>query len=144
MFCFWEWIIPRGKKSGIQLEFEPKTSLLVRRSCHWATRTHGRGVEDKLHKQHCLEASAEFQLILTLSGNAAYVACLSLLCQGSEWFNGKSVWLVSEGVGFKFQLDPRFKFRGFSSHSLNKNIIHECILLLAQTKSSIEQYYVVE
>ena len=27
-------------------------------------------------------------------GNAAYVACLLLLCQGSEWLNGKSVWLV--------------------------------------------------
>ena len=27
----------------------------------------GRGAEDKLHKQHCLEALAEFQLILTLS-----------------------------------------------------------------------------
>ena len=32
--------------------------------CTW---TPGRGAEDKLHKQHCLEASAEFQLILTLS-----------------------------------------------------------------------------
>ena len=27
----------------------------------------GRGTEDKLHKQHCLEASAKFQLILTFS-----------------------------------------------------------------------------
>ena len=27
----------------------------------------GRGAEDKLHKQHCLEDSAEFQPILTLS-----------------------------------------------------------------------------
>ena len=24
-------------------------------------------------------------------GNAAYVACLPLLCQGSEWLNSKSV-----------------------------------------------------
>ena len=24
-------------------------------------------------------------------GNAAYVACLPLLCQGSKWLNGKSV-----------------------------------------------------
>ena len=32
------------------------------------TCTPGKGAEDKLHKQHCLEAtSAEFQLILTLS-----------------------------------------------------------------------------
>ena len=31
------------------------------------TEVHGRGAEDKLHKQHCLEASAEFQLILTPS-----------------------------------------------------------------------------
>ena len=27
-------------------------------------------------------------------GNAAYVACLTLLWQGSKWLNGKSVWLV--------------------------------------------------
>ena len=27
----------------------------------------GRGVEDKLHRQHCPEASAKFQLILALS-----------------------------------------------------------------------------
>ena len=27
-------------------------------------------------------------------GNAAYVACLPLLCQVSEWLNGKSVRLV--------------------------------------------------
>ena len=27
-------------------------------------------------------------------GNAAYVACLPLFCQGSKWLNGKSVWLV--------------------------------------------------
>ena len=32
------------------------------------TWTSGRGAEDKLHKQHCLETSDEFQLILTLSG----------------------------------------------------------------------------
>ena len=36
-------------------------------SYHYATWTPGRGAEDKLHKQHCLEASAEFQLIFTLS-----------------------------------------------------------------------------
>ena len=27
-------------------------------------------------------------------GNVAYVACLPLLCQGSKWLNGKSIWLV--------------------------------------------------
>ena len=27
-------------------------------------------------------------------GNATYVACLPLLCQGSKWFNDKSIWLV--------------------------------------------------
>ena len=27
-------------------------------------------------------------------GNAAYVACLLLLCQGSKRLNGKTVWLV--------------------------------------------------
>ena len=47
-----------GKKSGIQLEFEPKTSLLVRRSYH---QTHGRGVEDKLRKQLNLVNTRSFQ-----------------------------------------------------------------------------------
>ena len=32
-----------------------------------STWTPGRGAEDKLHKQHCLEALAKFQPILTLS-----------------------------------------------------------------------------
>ena len=27
-------------------------------------------------------------------GNASYVACLPLFCQGSKWLNDKSVWLV--------------------------------------------------
>ena len=56
------------KNSRIQLGFEPKTfRILVRRSYHWATWTPGRrGAEDKLHKQHRQEASAKFQLILTL------------------------------------------------------------------------------
>ena len=27
-------------------------------------------------------------------GNTAYLACLPLLCQGSKWLNGNSVWLV--------------------------------------------------
>ena len=31
----------------------------------------GRETEDKLHKQHCQEASAEFQLILTLSAKTS-------------------------------------------------------------------------
>ena len=33
-------------------------------------------------------------------GNAAYVACLPLLCQGSKWLNGKSFWLVWIPAGF--------------------------------------------
>ena len=36
-------------------------------SYHYATWASGRGAEDKLHKQHCIQASAEFQLIPTLS-----------------------------------------------------------------------------
>ena len=41
-----------GKKSRIQLGFEPKTFwILVRHSYHQATWTPGRGAEDKLHKQ---------------------------------------------------------------------------------------------
>ena len=48
-----------------RLGFELKTFwILVRRSCHW---TSSQGVEEKLHMQHCLEVSAELQLILTLS-----------------------------------------------------------------------------
>ena len=129
------------KKSGIQLEFEPKTSLLVRHSYH---RTHGRGVEDKLHKQHCLKASAEFQLILTLSGNATYVACLSLLCQGSEWLNGKSVWLVSSGVGFKFQLDPRFISVDLFLTLSTKTSFMSAYCHLHKQHQASEQYYVVE
>ena len=55
------------QNSRIQLGFEPKTFwILVRRSYHWATWTPGRRAEDKPHKQHFLEASAEFQLTLTL------------------------------------------------------------------------------
>ena len=30
-------------------------------------------------------------------GNAAYVACLPLLCQGFKWLSGKSIWLVFRG-----------------------------------------------
>ena len=51
------------KKNRIQLGFKPKTFWILVR----CSRTPGRGVEDKLHIHHCLEASAEFQLILTLS-----------------------------------------------------------------------------
>ena len=84
----------------------------------------GSRVEDKLHKQHCLEASAKFQLNTTAfmcydwafksckvqSGfpfSAALrewesvgiwlfmqLACVPFLCQGSKWLNGKSVWLL--------------------------------------------------
>ena len=39
-----------------------KTWILVRNSYHQATWTPGRGAEDKLHKQHCLESSAKLQL----------------------------------------------------------------------------------
>ena len=31
---------------------------------------------------------------------------------------------IPEGLGFESQLDPRFFFRGFISHSLNENIIN--------------------
>ena len=72
--CFWvTWLTvitytAYRKKSGVQLGFEPRTFwILVRCSYHWAAGILGRGVEDRLHKQHCLEASAEFQLIFTLS-----------------------------------------------------------------------------
>ena len=70
MMMLREWEInPREKKSGIQLGFEPKTFwILVRHTHHWTTwMDSARGAEDLLHKQDCLQASAEFQLILTLS-----------------------------------------------------------------------------
>ena len=34
------------------------------------------------------------EILLRPLGNAAYMACLPLLCQGSKWPNGKSIWLV--------------------------------------------------
>ena len=61
-------------------------------------------------------------------GNAAYVACLLLLCQGSEWLSGKSVWLVFRRS--RITAGSWIFFRGFISHSLNKNIIHEYLLSL--------------
>ena len=73
-------------------------------------------MEDKLHKQHCLyrglswiptdshsritQESVGIQpqesvgIQLRPLGNAAYVVCLPLLCQGSKLLNGKIVWLV--------------------------------------------------
>ena len=38
-------------------------------------------------------------------GNAAYVACLPLLCHGSKWLNGKNIWLVSTRFWVQIQLD---------------------------------------
>ena len=91
MFMLRGWEVnPWTKKSGIHLGFEPKTFwILVRSSLPlshldpwerrplpdfisqlwriWEWPGEARGAEDKLRKQHCLEASAEVQLILTLS-----------------------------------------------------------------------------
>ena len=46
---------------------------------------------------HTLQRLREWESVgirLSPLGNAGYVACLLLLCQGSKWLNGKSVWLV--------------------------------------------------
>ena len=37
------------------------------------------------------QKTSETGIWLRSLGNSAYVACLPLLCQGSEWLNGKSV-----------------------------------------------------
>ena len=49
-------------------------------------------------------------------GNAAYVACLPHLCQGSKWLNGKSVWLVFRKSWVRIPA-----VHGFISHSLSIN-----------------------
>ena len=61
-------------------------------------------------------ASAEFQLILILSE----LACLPLLCQGSKWLYGKSVWLVIRRSWVRIPAGSWIFFRGFISHSLNQ------------------------
>ena len=40
------------------------------------------------------QCSSSVGIWLKLLGNAAYVACLPLLCQGFKWLSGKSIWLV--------------------------------------------------
>ena len=57
-------------------------------------------------------------------GNAAYVACLPLLCQGSKWLNGKSVWLVFRRSWVQIPAGSQVFFRGFVSHSPSKNIVN--------------------
>ena len=62
-------------------------------------------------------------------GNVAYVACLLLLCQGSKWLNGRSVWLAFRRSWFRIPTGSRIFFHGFTSHSLSKNIIiHDRLL----------------
>ena len=53
-------------------------------------------------------------------GNAAYVACLLRLCQGSERLNGKSVRLVYRRSWVQIQLDPRFFYHLFLTLSTKK------------------------
>ena len=77
-------------------------------------------------------------------GNAAYVACLPLLCQGSEWLNGKSIRLVFRRSWVRIQLDPEFfsmdLFLIFSTNK-KKNIIHEC--LLSSPVNNIQPLYLI-
>ena len=51
-------------------------------------------------------------------GNAAYVACLLLLCQGSKWLNGMSIWLVFRRSWVR--IPAGFFFHGFISCSFSK------------------------
>ena len=55
----------------------------------------------------------------------AYIACLPLLCQGSKWLTGKSIWLVRlfRRSWVRIPAGSRIFFRGFISHSLSENII---------------------
>ena len=69
-------VLLREREINSQKEFQDPAGLksktfwiLARWSYQWATWTPGRGVEDKLHKQHCLEGSAKFQLILVNEKN---------------------------------------------------------------------------
>ena len=50
-------------------------------------------LENKLHKQHCLEASSLERVRISWNSTED-VACLRLLCQGSKWLSSKSIWLV--------------------------------------------------
>ena len=64
-----------------------------RTTCHdWAYN----GCKCQPGFQFCpaLRESESVRIWLSLLGNAAYVACLPLLWQGSKWLNGRSVWLV--------------------------------------------------
>ena len=69
MFLVREWEINPQKKirdpAGIWTQDLLNTSQTLLPLSHLDPL--GRGAEDKLHKQHCPEASAEFQLIITLS-----------------------------------------------------------------------------
>ena len=55
----------------------------------------------------------------------AYIACLPLLCQGSKWLTGKSIWLVRlfRRSWVRIPAGSRIFFHGFISHSLSENII---------------------
>ena len=59
-------------------------------------------------------------------GNAACVACLLLLCQGSKWLNGKSVWLVFRRSWVGVSAGSQIFFPW--SCSLSAKNIHECLL----------------
>ena len=61
-----------------------------------------------------------FGIQLRPLGNAAYVACLLLFCQGFEWLNGKSVWLVFRRSWVQIPAGSQIFFRGYISNSLNK------------------------
>ena len=60
-------------------------------------------------------------------GNAAYVACLPLFCQGSERLNGKNVWLVFR--------------RSWVWIPAGSRIFSVDVLLMLSTKTSIMSAY---
>ena len=73
-------------------------------------------------------------------GNAAYVGCLLLLCQGSKWLKGKSVGEKVLGSN-PMQLNPRFLFCRFCSVDLfftlrKKNYFMVVVAVLSPFRSS--------
>ena len=97
VYCWWVFVervrnkSMGSKKTGSSwIQAQDLLNVLVRHSYHKATWTPGRGEEDKLHKQHCLKASANSNCNLA---------------KASGPLTSQS---YSEGLGFESQLDPGF------------------------------------
>ena len=86
-----QWERNPQNKSGIQVGFKLKTWKLVS------------------------DYQLKFGRVRPL-GNFVYVACLLLLCQGSKWLNGKSIWLVFRRSWVWIPAGSRIFFHAFISH----------------------------